>query len=151
MYKQIFKEPNDFDLCDGVFLALSSVTGNELDANAEPIWCRTVTLVWHSLGLIENGGFARFIDGEFVGDPDYALTYQAYVDIGAAAAAAAFHDALSLRDVEHRSPSILTSLEDRFYRTEPEIVAKLAGYCRANKSAILCYLQTRKGVRGQIE
>lgn len=48
---------NDFELCNGVFCAIAEVTGNSIDAANEPEPCRTVTLVWHSGGIIGNGGF----------------------------------------------------------------------------------------------
>ncbi len=35
-------------------------------------------LVWHSSGIIDNGGFEYLFVGEFPGDPDYHITAEAY-------------------------------------------------------------------------
>jgi hypothetical protein len=53
-----------------------------------------VRLVWHSAGLIENGGFHYLFEGDFRGDPGFVYTAAAYHRIGAFRAYEAFQDAI---------------------------------------------------------
>src|SRR5574337_487343 len=75
--------PDDFELCDRVFCALSEST---IDVEACGELERVVRLVWDSSGLIGNGGFHRLFEGDCAGDPGFVYTISAYKRIGAEAA-----------------------------------------------------------------
>ncbi len=56
-----FDLDDNFEVCDRAFGAIADVTGDDLDAGREPIVCLTVSLVWHTSGLIGNGGIESFV------------------------------------------------------------------------------------------
>lgn len=147
---------DSFELCDGVFCALADVWGNRIDAANEPEPSRTVTLVWHSAGLIENGGFKYLFEGNFNGDPGYRITAAAYERIDAPNAAAAFQEAFALfpngqlpLDVDERLriyESLLEATRDavdhRFFDALEEVKRQMAVYVRANKADLKRTLMT---------
>ena len=53
-------------------------------------------LVWHSSGIIDNGGFEYLFAGEFPGDPDYHITAEAYKTTGLLRGYEAFQEAFAL-------------------------------------------------------
>jgi hypothetical protein len=55
--QQLMSDANDFDLCNEVFKRLLDYSGDEIDASALPPEYRAVLVVWHSMGIIGNGGF----------------------------------------------------------------------------------------------
>ncbi len=138
---------DDFDLCDGVFCAIGDVAGNEIDAATEQEPCRTVTLVWHSGGIIGNGGFQYLFEGDFNGDPGYRITAAAYKNINANQSYEAFQEALSLfpdnrlpADIDKRL-SIYQShpkktrdaIESKFFSADDEVKRLLAEFIRAHQ------------------
>jgi hypothetical protein len=53
-------------------------------------------LVWHSGGLIGNGGFEYLFEGEFDGDPEFGITAEAHKTAGLPRSYEAFQDAFAL-------------------------------------------------------
>jgi len=66
------------------------------DIAALPDAVRTVALVHTAQGVIDNGGLQYFFEADFPGNPPYALFIEAYRNIGAADAASALAQAVSL-------------------------------------------------------
>jgi hypothetical protein len=149
-FEELLAELDDFDLCDGVFLAIAKVTGNRLDAANEPEACRTVTLVWHSGGIIGNGGFRYLFEGDFNGDPGYLITADAYRRIGANEDYAAFCAALAifpmsrlplniddrLRMYDAHPEERRQDIDNRFFSAADTRQKLLAKFIRFNKEAI---------------
>jgi hypothetical protein len=143
-----FENYSDFDLCDQVF---SSFPGNKIDVESYDEVERVITLVWHSLGIIGNGGFYFLFEGEFNGDPGYMKTREAYKIIGATSALKAFDEAFSKFSGNELSGSIKKRIEkygalsederrriDKlFWDSRSEIETQLAEYIRKNKEAVL--------------
>jgi hypothetical protein len=148
---------NDFELCNGVFCAIAEVTGNSIDAANEPEPCRTVTLVWHSGGIIGNGGFQYLFEGDFHGDPGYRMTAAAYQKIEADEAYAAFRDAFAIfpngelpGDVNERLRIYLahpedrrSAIDDRFFAADDALKRQLSQFIRDNKDALRKFLVDR--------
>ncbi len=107
-FDEIIKALDPFDLCDGIFCLFSEKYGNKINASIEPEPSRTITLVWHSMGLIGNGGFWYLFEGRFNGDPDFSITAEAYKKIGATSAYKKFNDSLSF----YFSRTFFTKLKD---------------------------------------
>jgi hypothetical protein len=84
---------DDFKLCDQVFGRLCD-SCKQIDVESCSELERIVRLVWHSAGLIENGGFHYLFEGDFRGDPGFVYTAAAYHRIGALRAYEAFQDAV---------------------------------------------------------
>src|SRR6185503_11800205 len=78
----ILNTSDDFELCDGVWCALSE---NKIDVDACGELERVVRLVWDSSGLIGNGGFHRLFEADYLGDPGFVCTVAAYKRISAEA------------------------------------------------------------------
>lgn len=145
---------DDFQLCDGVFCAITDVTENELSAATEPEPCRTVTLIWHSGGIIGNGGFQYLFGGNFNGDPGYRITADAYRKVGAEKCYSAFQDALALfprntlpDDIERRleiyqshPKETRDAINDRFWVGADEMKPLLARFIRSHRSEIREFL-----------
>jgi len=145
----------DFEFCNRVFCAIADVTGDRFDAEKEPPDCRVVTLVWHTSGLVGNGGFGYLFEGDLNGDPQFELTEAAYRSIGAKQAYDAFRDAMSLfpdgvppedvnermRIYESHPETERDAIEARFFEAEDEVIKCLAAYIRRNRDAIDDFLR----------
>src|SRR5208282_3213367 len=96
--EKLFSTSSDFDLCDGVFMRICKQHQGEhvVVSDNYTVEERTVVLVWHVSGIIDNGGFEYLFEGEFPGDPDYRLTSQAFQPIRSERAVTAFREALSV-------------------------------------------------------
>jgi hypothetical protein len=94
--RELLSTGNDFELCSHVFDLILKVYGEGLDALKIPKEHRTVFLIWHSVGIIGNGGFNYLFEGSFAGHPYFALTAEAFRDIRCKPAADAFRQALNL-------------------------------------------------------
>lgn len=141
---------SDFDLCDEVFCLLAEKCGNTLDASLEAEPSRTITLVWHSLGIIGNEGFSGLFSGDFDGDPGYRLTVSSFDRIGARSSASAIRRAISVispealaGDPTARSEvydqsdyEIRHAAEEDFVNSQDEAVEKLAVFIRVNSDEI---------------
>ena len=53
-------------------------------------------LVWHSSGIIDNGGFEYLFSGDFDGDPEFKITAEAYKTVGLTGGYEAFQEAFKL-------------------------------------------------------
>ena len=142
---EIFDLKDDGKLCDEVFKRIAKLHGNRMDISKESKCERVVTLVWHSMGIIGNGGFYYLFQGNFNGDPGYIYTAAAFEKIGAVEAATAFKEALATfpknklpENIEERN-QIWSKLpwdhdaNRKFWRANDEIVTKLAAFIRANR------------------
>src|SRR6476619_5285801 len=85
--RKILTDPDDFQVCNGLFLRIADRYGDQLDVTHAPEAERTVLLVWHSAGIIGNGGFQYLLEGDFKGDPGFRETANSYRRIGSTAAA----------------------------------------------------------------
>lgn len=81
-FETLLAEASDFDLVDGTFVKIGARYGHWVDAAQYSLEERVVMLVWHSGGIIGNGGFEYLFAGEFDGDPDFRMTAQAYREAG---------------------------------------------------------------------
>lgn len=87
---------DDFDLCDTTYWKIVSHYGEDLRACDLPVIHRTVLLVWHSYGIIDNGGFDYLFSGNLEGDPDYTLTCKSFDIINCSVAYESFKEALAI-------------------------------------------------------
>ncbi len=147
--QELLNEEDNFDLCDGVFLYITNLHGNMVDANQESKLERIVTLVWHIKGIIGNGGFRFLFEGDFEGDPGFVYTAAAFSEIGCDQAAEAFKEALGIfpgnlppEDLDERLEIYLKynektrdRINEKFWGSSDDITAKLATYIRANRVA----------------
>lgn len=145
---------DDFDLCDGVFCAIAVMTGNEIDLANEPEHCRTVTAIWHSSGIIGNGGFQYLFESDFNGDPGYRFSADAYKTIGAEESHVAFTAALALfadselpTDIDERLRIFLSHPEEtrdninsQFWAGDDDVKRLLATYIRSHQSELRSFL-----------
>ena len=90
-----FDEPDDFELCNGVFCRFAD-RNNTINVESYELPERIITLVWHSSGIIGNGGFHYLLEGDFNGDPNFVLTAAAYRSIGAEECYACFQDVMRI-------------------------------------------------------
>lgn len=86
----------DIDLADTTFKRILKKHGDDVDPSKIPKPQQTVMLVYHSHGILGNGGFQYLFEGDFTGDPKFLLTRQAYNTIGATDASAAFEKAFAV-------------------------------------------------------
>jgi len=103
-------------------------------------------LVWHSSGIIGNGGFEYLFAGEFPGDPDFRITGEAYRIAGIDRSYEAIQAALSFfpggiapRDPQQRSrlyelanKSAREGLNRKVWHDDRARVKKLAEFIRTN-------------------
>ncbi len=140
----------NFELCDKTFCDIADVSGDRLDINSEPHECQVVTLVWHTAGLVMNGGFGYLLEATIVGDPHLLMTERAFSAIGATRAFDAFHEMMTLfpgctppQDVKERAriyelhpKSVKDAIGRRFYAAEGEVERCLALYIHQHQEAI---------------
>ena len=86
----------DFDLCCSYYTGIVDHYGNEVEANTLPVPHRAVLLTWHTMGIIDNGGFHYLFECAFSGDPGFKLTAEAFDEIGCHSAAEAVRGAIPL-------------------------------------------------------
>lgn len=142
----LLDESDDFRLCNAVFLALAQ-SDEWTDVSRFDEIEKVVVLVWHSMGLIENGGFFYLLGADFIGDPGFIDTAASYRKIEAEAAYGCFQEALACfprgcphedlqarREFYEALPQVTRDRVDRlFWSNVPEIKSKLAGFIRANR------------------
>jgi hypothetical protein len=86
----------DNDLINGTFHKIGDRYDHWVDATQYSPEERVIMLVWHSSGIIDNGGFEYLFAGAFPGDPDYRITAEAYKTAGLLRGYAAFQEAFAL-------------------------------------------------------
>ncbi len=94
--KTLLAEANDFDLVNGTFVKIGDRYGHWVDASQYTPEERVIMLVWHSSGIIDNGGFEYLFSGDFDGDPEFKITAQSYKTVGLTRGYEAFQDAFNL-------------------------------------------------------
>jgi hypothetical protein len=143
----VFDIQDEFKLCDRVFGRLCE-SCNEIDVDSCTELERIVRLVWHSAGLIENGGFHYLFEADFKGDPGFVYTAAAYHRIGALQAYEAFQDAIRqfpggvlpadiserLRVYESIPAERWDEIVGRYYDATKNTEACLAGFIRKNRA-----------------
>ena len=92
----LLAEAGDWDLVNGTSHKISDRYGHWVDATQYSPEERVIMLVWHSSGIIDNGGFEYLFAGEFPGDPDYHITAEAYKTAGLLRGYEAFQEAFAL-------------------------------------------------------
>ena len=153
----LFDIEDDFELCDGLFGRFAEFN-NAIDVDSYSELERIVTLVWHSSGLIGNGGFHYLFEGDFRGDPGFVYTAAAYQRIGAAAAYKAFQEALRqfpdgilpddiatrLRIYESVPKETWDKIERVYYDADKETKACLARFIRKHRNDYERLLQEKE-------
>ena len=143
---EILREPDDSELCGDVYSWILDHRGNSLDASKVTEAERVVVLTTHVRGIIDNGGFRYLFEGDLVGDPEYALTMEAFATIGCAKAVDAFRKTLAIfpdsrppRDIDKRLRYYLkrikrwpTDMDIQFFDASKEVDGLLAAYIRLN-------------------
>jgi hypothetical protein len=94
--QQLLSNASDFDLCNEVFKRIINYYGDDIDVSTLPHEHRVILLVWHSEGIIRNGGFNYLFEASFDGDPHFLLTAQAFRVIDCPPAFEAFQKAMAL-------------------------------------------------------
>jgi hypothetical protein len=95
-FKTLLAEANDFDLVNSTFVKIGDRYGHWVDASRYTAEERVILLVWHSSGIIDNGGFEYLFEGDFDGDPEFRITAEAYKTVGLTRGYEAFQDAFKL-------------------------------------------------------
>ena len=114
---------------------------------------QTVLLVYQSYGLIGNGGFQYLFEGDFPGDPEFLLTRQAYMTIGATGASAAFQKAFAVfpnstppADIDRRVEmwqsryNLMDSIKDKsspdymYFAARDGVMERLNAYIESNEA-----------------
>jgi len=145
--QEIISGDNDFDVCNEVFGRIGSYYGEQIDAAILLPEHRAVVLAWHSSGIIGNGGFNYLFEGTFDGDPDFALTAEAFEVIRCEAAAQAFRRALAVfpkskppSDIERRlvifrrgTSEDRHEIDSTFFKAMDDITKCLALFIRSNR------------------
>jgi hypothetical protein len=153
-HMSVLDTPDDFKLCDQVWCALS---GDTVDVGACDELERVVRLVWDSSGLIGNGGFHRFFEGDFPGDPGFVYTLGAYKRIRAEAACEALQAAFGqfpggvlpadiherLRIFESVPEQTRAEIEGRYYDADKETEHCLARFIREHRGGFEQRLEAR--------
>lgn len=151
MIQQLLDEPDDFKLCSGIVDKLYESYpshGERFDLANMGEHERVVVRVWHSFGVIGNGGFQYLFEATYSDDPDFALVAAAYRTIGCDKAADAFSEALALfpdgrppENLEQRQAifssvrqEVRERIDHEFWDSSKDIEAKLAAYIRANRA-----------------
>jgi hypothetical protein len=147
--REILADPIDRNLCDRLFVRIAERYGNELDVTDDTEEERTVSLVWHSYGIIGNGGFQYLLEGNFKGDPGFRETANSYRRIACETAAACFDRLFSafpkgeipvdidkrLRLYQKRFSGFPNKVDGPFFSASKQIESCLAAYIRANALA----------------
>jgi Domain of unknown function (DUF4375) len=148
-FDQLLAGTDDEALCNKAYDLIDAYYGPDLDASAIPDEERVVLLTLHTSGLIGNGGFRRLLEGNLQGDPDFALSAEAFQIIDCDKAAAAFRNTLALfpqsrppRDIEKRLIYYLkrckhwpTDEDNQFWDANKGLPGRLAAYIRSHADA----------------
>jgi hypothetical protein len=145
-FETLLAKASDFDLVNGTFVKIGARYHHWVDASQYTPEERVIMLVWHSAGIIGNGGFEYLFAGEFPGDLDFHITAEAYRIAGIDRSYEAFQTAFSLfpngivpRDPQERSrlyemanKSVREGLNRKVWHDDRVLSKKLAECIRAN-------------------
>jgi Domain of unknown function (DUF4375) len=146
-FKELLAGTNDRALLSAAFDLVVRHYGDDFDVSKlRPVECNLL-LAYQAWGIIGNGGFNYLFEGNFKGDPEFALTAEAYRAIGCAEAAEAFQEALDLfpggrppTDIEERLKRYRKGrgdgrgkIDDRFFEADGAIERCLASYIRSHR------------------
>lgn len=152
-FLKLLAHASDFDLVNGTFVKIGDRYNHWVDASKYSDVEKVIMLVWHSGGIIDNGGCEYLFAGEFPGDPDYRITAEAYKTAGLLRGYEAFQEAFALfpdewiphdpvkRDEIFQETN--RSARDRINRKlwqdfgESARERKLAEFIRANAAALM--------------
>jgi len=160
--KLLLAEPDNFELCNGLFTRIVEYHGDDIDASAVSEDERVVLLVWHVSGIIGNGGFRYLFEGNLKGDPYFALTAEAFQATGCKNATEAVRKTLAMfpnsrppTDVEERLRYYLkrikgwpTDTDRQFFAARDDLKKCLANYIRSHADAFT-HLDSPKAKRPQ--
>ncbi len=94
--KTLLERGSAFDLVNGTFVKIGNRYEHSVKVSQYTEEERVIMLVWHSSGIIGNGGFAYLFSGEFDGDPEFKITADAHRIVGLIRSYEAFQDAFQL-------------------------------------------------------
>jgi len=149
--EELLADGSDLEICQGVFRRVVRRNGGEVTATGLGPEERVVVLVWHSLALIDEGGFRVLFAEGMPGDRRWKRTVQAYHAIGCTRAGNALRKAaahLAGEDTgEYADERAERSLkqwaglapdeERRFLEVIDEVECRLAEYVRAHREFFL--------------
>ena len=92
----LLAEADDDDLVDNTFVKIGERYGHWINVTQYTPEEQVVVLVWHTSGIIDNGGFEYLFAGEFFSDPDYHITAEAYQTAGLLRSYESFQEAFAL-------------------------------------------------------
>ncbi|MEM8734393.1 MAG: DUF4375 domain-containing protein [Planctomycetota bacterium] len=143
---------SDADIADSIFKRLVDKFGDDLEPSKLPKPQQVVLLVYHTHGILGNGGFQYLFEADLPGDPEYLLTRAAFQAIAAPDACRAFDIAFQVfpnstppEDIEARLAlwqehyQLRDALEDEespdaiYFSAMDEVVEKLTEYIRAHE------------------
>ena len=144
----------DTGIADQTFDRILKHYADDIDPSKMPGAHRTVLAVFHSDGILSNGGFQYLFEGDLTGDPHFQITRESYKIIGATDATAAFDkayavfpDSLPPKDMDQRLSiwqskySLADSLTDDsspdslYFASMDDVMLKLTQYIRSHPHA----------------
>lgn len=95
-FATLLAKAGDWSLVNNTFVKIGARYDHWVDATQYSSVEKVIMLVWHSAGIIGNGGFEYLFAGEFPGDPDFHITAEAYKTAGLLRGYEAFQEAFAL-------------------------------------------------------
>jgi membrane associated rhomboid family serine protease len=148
---RLLRDGSDYDICERVFRRILRRGDGEVSAVGLDPKERVVVLVWHSLRVVEEGGFRALFEERIPGDRRLARTVEAYQVIGCPRAAIALRKASArladpdaAEDIDERVRRSLHQLarlpaaeERKFMDAIGEAEMRLTEYVRGNREFFL--------------
>lgn len=148
-FDEIIKCSDDSDVCDKTFLLYSQLN-NAIDVNEMKKCEKLISLIWHSYGILGNGGFYNLLSENFKGDPSFRITANCYREIGVVECYDQFVELfnyfpngivstdskLNEKIIKSIGYDALSKIEKRFYSASGKIEKMLCLYIKANKDVI---------------
>jgi hypothetical protein len=148
-FQKLLAEANDADLISGVDRLIVRYYGEGLQLADVSVEERVVLLVNLVRGIVDNGGFRYLFEADLEGDPEYALTAEAFALVGCKAASKAVRQALAVfpdsrppREADRRLRVYLsrikrwpTAHDNAFFDAGDELERCLAKFIRTRVAA----------------
>ncbi len=152
-FQKLLKDANDFDLSNGVFMLLADHFGGI--TTGMPPEGKVIIWVWHTSGIIGNGGFQYLFENVLPDDLYFAGTLEAYRTLGADQCAEALAEALSRfpkskppKSVERRLSIFQQEgwghLDRKFWDQNKQLPGLIANFIREKKDIIKAALAQPK-------